>query len=262
MSRSLRYKEKKYSSPKPNLWKRNTLLVVFSFIGGGVSVLAYYFFGTPSKTGIPVVQGYGFPVRTYLAPQEDKNVQKIYDLDQEEAPIVEKILPYQDLAKSCVEPFVDVKPDETFTNSPCEAKKILQPSSNTNPESKKEQKSLNDLKTPAVKHSTIPNHSVESELTEKHKGEDAEKKISSADIEKKTSKNSSHTLEKSGQIGPVFSDLGRAKEFLVRLKAKAEGYSFSLQSRSVKGKILYRVVTKNSLSSQEIKKLLELAPSF
>ncbi|GAJ46695.1 hypothetical protein HE1_01034 [Holospora elegans E1] len=256
MSRSLRYKEKNYSQSKPVLWKRYLLLVVCGFMGGGLSVLGYYFFSVSQKTSVPVVQGYDFPVRTYVAPQEEKNVQKIYDLDQEEAPIVEKILPYQDFSKTPGEKKSD--PDSNSQNLSTES------SSNSYPKDKNslEESCKRDEKKKASSDGSALVKEVSPNLLNKQPPSSSLEKKEAAPVHLEEAKKPSLSSCERAQIGPVFSDLAQAKEFLIKLKAKAEGYDFVVQCKAAKGKKLYRVVTKKALTPQEIKKLLKLTPSL
>ena len=228
-----------------------------SFIGGGVSVLAYRFFYAVPKNHIPVVGDYGLPVRTYVAPQEEKNLQKIYDLDQEESPIVEKILPYSDVpepsaVKDCSEkdskfPSQNVKPGvptdgDLLKTPPLSSKEFLN-------------------QTPKLSKPSSPKGSLPKTVS-KNVDSGLEKSTSGVAVLPCKKVEPESNLRQRPQIGPVFSDLNRVKEFLVRLKAKAEGYDFKIQSRSVKGKMVYRIITQQALDSEEVKKILHLAHSL
>ena len=257
MKQPLRYKTKNSYPPKVVLWKNYLIVMACSFVGGGISVVAYKFFSAAQKNHIPVVGGYGLPVRTYVAPQEEKNLQKIYDLDQEEAPIVEKILPYSDV------------PETSHVQSTSE-KDLKSSSHNLTPGVPKDDGSP-ETPAPSAKESMTQTPKLTTPSMSK---EDLPKSVNK-NVDSGLGKNSSsgtplpykkaeprHESGQHLQIGAVFSDLNRAKEFVVRLKAKAEGYNFKIQSRTVKGKTVYRIVTHNPLLPEEIKKLLQLVPSL
>lgn len=185
---------------------------------------------------MPTVEGYVAPARTYVAPQSEKTVQKIYDLDQSgERPIVEKILPSQEQAKT-VPPLAPVplksppleesppKPDAAASEEPLG---LLEEKAQQNPP----QTEVN----PA---SQGPNAKPAAATPPKSK---APQRI---------------------QIGPVFDTLTQAKVFFARLNAKAPGYRFSLQARKVKNVTRYRIVNQNPLTPAQIQALTQRVASL
>ncbi|WP_129591780.1 hypothetical protein [Holospora curviuscula] len=213
-----------------------------------------------SKSSIPIVKDYGLPVRTYVAPQEEKNVQKIYDLDQEEAPIVEKILPYNDLPETSV----SAPPLEKNSSSPSLSSERLKDKEGVK-SSEDKQKDPVPPALPASKEELIQKPGTQKSSVSRPFSDDLSDHLGKKNAPGVTlfpSKKAPNSLGRRPQIGPIFSDLNRAKEFLVRLKAQAEGYEFTIQSRAEKGKMMYRIVTKKVLDSKEVKKLSELIPTF
>lgn len=249
LKKSLRYKQNHSGSYSQR--KKYALVIAGAFFGGVLlSVGGYRFFLAPSNDRVPTVAGYAFPVRTYVAPREEKNTQQIYDLDQvEEAPVVEKILPCQDVTESI--PAKTLLPRESTTES---AEKL----EHSKPEESSDQKQSLTLKsqdTPKLNATDVKGASqTERSILEEKKHNQLHK------VAPNTPEKLHSALKRRVQIGSVFSDLDRAKSFLVRLRAKAEGYRFALQSRAINEKIMYRVITQDALTPEQIKELHGLVP--
>lgn len=227
MKKSSRYK--KECAQSSSAWKKYLLIPFVAFSCGGLSVLGYYFFFKAPQQNVPTVEGYAVPARTYVAPQGEKTVQKIYDLDQSgERPIVEKILPSQDQPNTTTHP----------------GQEAISPKSTppANPEPPLENNNSLDLNIDAPPQKTPPQVSD-------HKPKAA------------PSSPLKHTSSRRIQVGPVFNDLQQAKAFLAQLHKTAKGYSFALQAREVQTGTRYRIVTQHALTPAQIQALIPLIPS-
>jgi hypothetical protein len=248
VKKSSRYK-KEYAQSS-SAWKKYFLVPFVAFSCGGLSVLGYYFFFKAPQQNVPTVEGYAVPARTYVAPQGEKTVQKIYDLDQSgERPIVEKILPSQDQPNTTTHPVQEaVSPKSTTPRSPEPPLKV-EPQKNTLSPPLEKDDSL-DLNMDAPPQKTpSPLSPVKPPQASDHKP----KAAPASPLQ--------HASSRRIQVGPVFNDFQQAKAFLARLQKTAKGYSFALQAREIQNVTRYRIVTQHALTPSQIQALTPLIPS-
>ena len=206
-------------------------------------MLGYHIFVTPPQKSIPVIEGYEAPSRTYVAPQGDKTVQKIYDLDQrEERPIVEKILPVQDQPDVLSNAVPEETSKQNTASVPPKAE-TLQPPAAAQSEPEDLETALEETPSKPVDSGKVLAESVQ-------KVERTPQPVPPALVKQAPSRRI--------QVGPIFNDLTRAKTFLTQLQHKAKGYSFALQGRETPQGTRYRIVTQHALTPSQIQALTRL----
>lgn len=247
MKKSSRYK-KEYAQPS-GVWKKYLLITFIAFSCGGLSVLGYHFFFKTSQNNVPTVEGYAVPARTYVAPQGDKTVQKIYDLDQSgERPIVEKILPSQDQSDVVTRPVQNAVPSKSTGPTELASHPKVEPQKNTlSPPLENENIDLNTDAQPQKMLPPLP--------PVKPPSQESDRKPRPA-----PASSSKHISNRRIQVGPVFENLQQAKAFLAQLHTKAKGHTFVLQAREIQNGTRYRIVTQQALTPSQIQALTPLIP--
>jgi hypothetical protein len=249
VKKSSRYK-KEYAQSS-SAWKKYVLITFVAFVCGGGSVLAYHFFFKAPQNNVPTVEGYAAPSRTYVAPQNEKTVQKIYDLDQSvERPIVEKILPSQDPSDTVAPLVKDTVPSKSTASTELALAPKVEPQKNSEPSPVAPKEGDVDIESQPQKPLT-PLSPARPPL---QSTQESERKPPSA-----VPLPSKHIPGRRIQVGPIFEDLPRAKAFLARLQTKAKGYTFVLQAREVQKVMRYRLVTQHPLTPSQIQSLTHIS---
>lgn len=249
MKKSSRYK-KEYAQSS-SAWKKYLLITFVAFVCGGVSVWGYHFFFKAPQNNVPTVEGYAAPSRTYVAPQNEKTVQKIYDLDQSgERPIVEKILPSQDQSDAVAPLVQDTVPSKSTASTELALAPKVEPQKNSEPSPLGNEERDVDVASQPQKPLT-PLSPTRPPL--KSAQEHGQKPPSALPLPSKQS------TGRRIQVGPIFEDLPRAKAFLARLQTKAKGYAFVLQAREVQKVMRYRLVTQHALTPSQIQSLTHIS---
>lgn len=213
-------------------------------------MLGYYFFFKAPQQNVPTVEGYEAPSRTYVAPQGEKTVQKIYDLDQSgERPIVEKILPSQDQSEPIIHPAQDTVSSKNTAPTELTSYPKVEPAKNTlSPSLENECLELNMKAQP---HPTPPPSIQVTPPLAPSQAPDRKTKPAPSSALK-------HIPNRRIQVGPIFDDLQQAKAFLARLHTKANGHALVLQARKVQNVTRYRIVTQHALTPSQIQELTPL----